>query len=613
MKKLLLFTIVLCLSFYCRAQFSRAKIPGELKKIALLSRTSKGEAFEIKKSQNPYVKSALSDEEFELGITYYDLPSNASTANRIYYHEDGTIGAVWMYGTTPTAFPERGTAYAYFDGVQWNTSSERIESVRTGWPTYAPLGTGGEIVVSHKGPTLPLDIVTRTTKGTGDWTENELAPPVGTAGLFWPRMVTSGTNHDKIHIFTMTTPTANGGTPYLGQDGALLYSRSSDNGLSWEVSNRLLPELDSSHYVKFSADAYNWAEPRGNTLAFVVGSNWTDMFLLKSTDGGDTWTKTLIFEHPYPMWNGTVTDTFYCADGSLHPVIDNNGMVRVAFGITRAVTDETGSWWFPFVDGIGYWDETMPAYSGLEGLNPDSLYAHGRLLAWAPDLNGNGTWDILSGSDVLGNYSLSVTSMPQLICGDYNELYLVFSTVMEGYDNGTQNYRHVLARSSNVGGTIWGDFVDLTNDITHLFDECVYPTVAANFDNDLHLYFQTDDEPGLAVSGDEDPYGENRITYMTTHLQTGIEEQNLPLTSETISPNPASDNTTLYVNLKTPCRLSYNILTSDGNTVKYFDLGNVSAGNNMFSLNLQGLSSGFYFLQLQAGNQAKTKKLIIVR
>lgn len=619
MKKFLLLIFVASISYASPAQYSRVPIPNDLKKIAIPTGKTIAEAPVVVKQGNQYVKSSIANEEYDLSVTQYDLQTNASTANRIYYYEDGTIGVTWIQGITPTTFPERGTGYAYYDGTQWIVNDGRIESVRTGWPTYAPLGAGGEIVVSHKGPTLPLDIVTRTTKGSGIWAENELTPPTGAAGLYWPRMVTSGTNHDKIHVFALTTPTANGGTVYQGQDGALLYSRSSDGGATWEISNRLLPELNSSNYVKFSGDTYSWAEPHGNTLAFVVGDNWTDLFLLKSTDGGDTWTKTLIFEHPYPMWNGTSTDTFYCADGSHHVVIDNNGMAHVAFGITRAVAVDESTYWFPFVDGIGYWDETMPAYSGLDGLNPDSLYAQGKLIAWSPDANGNGTWDILNGNiEVIGNYYLSISSMPRLVCGSHNELYFIFCTVTEGYDNGTQNYRHMWARYSDDGGTTWGGtMIDLTSDIIHSYDECVFPSVAANFSDKLHLIYQADPEPGLAVRGDEDPYGDNQEIYMSVPISdlivTGTKEIQQPVAKATIFPNPASNNTTLYVNLKTSCQVSYNILSSEGNVVKHFEGGNVPAGNHPFSLNLQGLSSGFYFLQLKAGNQTKTEKLVIVK
>ncbi|MEZ5197856.1 MAG: hypothetical protein R2764_16160 [Bacteroidales bacterium] len=48
-----------------------------------------------------------------------------------------------------------------------------------------------------------------------------------------------------------------------------------------------------------------------------------------------------------------------------------NGKVHVAFGINRALSDGTDLLWFPYVDGIGYWNEDMPTFSNsLNALNP---------------------------------------------------------------------------------------------------------------------------------------------------------------------------------------------------------------------------------------------------
>jgi hypothetical protein len=94
-------------------------------------------------------------------------------------------------------------------------------------------------------------------------------------------MVTNGTPRTNIHIIAITEPVANGGTAYLGMDGALLYNRSTDGGSTW-LGWQMLPGITSSQYLGLGADAYNWAEPHGDTLAFVVGDNWNDEFIMKS-------------------------------------------------------------------------------------------------------------------------------------------------------------------------------------------------------------------------------------------------------------------------------------------------------------------------------------------
>ena len=102
-------------------------------------------------TQSPFKSSSYLDPEEEIiGNSFYDLQSNGACQNRIYYYPDGTIGAVWTFGLDFPGFTDRGTGYNYFDGNTWNDwPEERIESDRTGWPSYAPLGENGEIVFSH--------------------------------------------------------------------------------------------------------------------------------------------------------------------------------------------------------------------------------------------------------------------------------------------------------------------------------------------------------------------------------------------------------------------------------------------------------------------------------
>ena len=89
--------------------------------------------------------------------------------------------------------------------------------------------------------------------------------------------------------------------------------------------------------------------------------------MMKSTDNGDTWEKTVIWEHPYPFfdWNVTITDTFFCMDNSATIALDSEGKAHVVFGINRVLHNEPGNnyWLYPYVDGIGYWNEDMATFS----------------------------------------------------------------------------------------------------------------------------------------------------------------------------------------------------------------------------------------------------------
>lgn len=452
----------------------------------------------------------------EIGTTWYDLQTNRTIQNRIHVFDDGTIGAVWTMGFDYYAFPERGTGYNYFDVENWQPQpTERIEDVRTGWPSYAPFGENGEIIVAHK-TNIPegLYICTRMQKGENDWNFSSICGPTGHEGILWPKMITSGENNEEIHILIATKPPGNGGFPYFGQDIALLYYRSKDYGQTWDIEHHLFPELDSSNYLDIPYDGYIWAKPQGDTLAFMVASRYMDMVVMKSYDDGDSWEKTIVWQHPYPFystWYTITLDTVFCCDGASAILLDNSGKVHIAFGIDNLFHPEIGN---PYCfiypeDAIGYWNEDMPVFQGTHrSLHPDSLLESGNLIGWSQDINGNGQLDFLD--DIQTYRTRGISSMPYLALNEEQNIFLVYSSITELYDNGTLNFRHIWMRSSFDGGNTWGEFYDLTYNLATVVGEFIYPVLTCNKYGDLKLFCQMDDIPGLALDEDH-PYHENQI------------------------------------------------------------------------------------------------------
>lgn len=570
-------------------------------------------------SKPPY--KATNFLEVDIGNTWYDLQTMSSMQKRLHVFDDGSMASVWMMAFDFSAFFDRGTGYNYFDGLNWGPLPvERLETYHSGWPEYAPYGENGEIIVSHisgEDTVEGLTLLKRENKGIGDWQETNFIGPTNFENILWPRIATEGVDYSVIHLLAITMPESNKKLLYKGQDMAILYSRSFDGGYTWNPENYVIPLIDSSYYLGFAPDVYV-IKSEGNNVGILIGDMWTGLLLLKSADSGNTWAKTIIWDHPYPLYNNTYpTDTFYCADGSHDFDFDNDGMAHVVFGINRTYCDDGGSYyWFPAVGGIGYWNEDRPTFSNnLNALSPygdpgSELEENYSLIGWSQDVNNNGQLDIL---DDWGRYYVGFSSMPQITVDDIGDILVVYSSVTENLDNGLQNYRHLWGRIS-YNGEYWGPFYGLTSNALHIWDECIYPSLASYSDECFYLTYQRDNEPGLAIRGDLDPYTVNYVTFMETDLGVGVPEKQKSgeiLTVSQNQPNPFSRETKVKVDLLEPANVSLTIKTLTGQKVLHTEKGYLQPGTHLFTINAKGMNPGLYFYTVNAGEFSTTKRMII--
>jgi hypothetical protein len=556
--------------------------------------------------------------EAEIGNTWFDLQTNSAVANRLYRWDDGSMGAVWTTGIqSPPGFPDRGTGYNYFDGTSWGpVGTTRIESVRTGWPSYTAWGPNGEAVIAHPAAG-PLVLSVRENKGTGDWIQRALPPPAGHNDLVWPRMISAGENNNTLHVLV------NSYVAYQGQSFALMYSRSTDGGLTWNPLNVVLPEIGPAHYTGFNADDYVWAYANGDAIAFVVGSQWHDLILMKSDDNGDTWTKTVIWEHPYPMfdWNTTITtDTLWAPDGSFQVALDNDGMAHVVFALSRVAHTEPGTTYnyWPYTDGIVYWNENMGPFP-TNPTNPhwtlhaDLLYESGHLIGWTQDVDGDGDVSIFD-LELMVYRSLGISTMPTIHVDDMNRIFVIWSSTTETFDDGTYYYKKLWARTSPDGGYTWGDFHHITDDIMHMFDECIYPQLANTSDGKVYYHYQADETPGLALD-DEHPYQLNRIILgeITKPELVGTGSN---LTSNAFAvhqnfPNPVKGTTQFAIELKGRTQVSVEVYNLMGQKVITDNRGYMNTGQHLIQLDMNSYAPGMYFYTVKAGNETVTRKMIV--
>ena len=624
MKKLLLISLVLCIGMlgYSQSTTSIDKYK-TLKMDDGRINYATDDATNFNNPVNMVKGSGLLDPvEADLGTTWYDLFSNYNDGNRFWRFEDGTMSAVWIYGTAASQFPERGTGYNYYDGTAWGPApTMRIENTRTGWPNISSWGDG-EMGVAHNGSD-GLEFIKREVKGTGEWTQWNFLGPAGIeSSLTWPRMVASGVNNEYTHLFSPTN------AEYAGQIEAVVYSRSDDGGETWDPHNVVLPEMGEENYREVVHDCYALAS-NGPHIGLVYSNITADLFYMISHDNGETWERVVVWEHPIPFYDPAVQfiDTVFCPDRSGHMAIDNDGHVHVVFAITRYQNSEaTGAVTYPYHpdwEGIVYWNDEMEPFSNdLNALAPPKAgQANSELIEGVnyigeiQDVDGSGTIEF---EGILPLRCTGISTWPAIHVDDQGRRFLIFSSVTETfvYTGGSepQNYRHIWARGYENGS--WGEFMDLNTNIAHVFDDCVYPMIGNTSDANIHYIYQADISPGNALDGDHD-YQENRWIYgmlPKTDLLTGIGEEQELINSAQVSqnfPNPFNGSTKVQVQLETPSELSLVITNLTGQKVIELNKGYVPAQTHTFTIDATTLQSGVYFYTVTAGSSQVTKKMIV--
>lgn len=550
-----------------------------------------------------------------IGLTVYDLQSNASVQRRM-IDSDGERRAAWTYGLNPSAFSDRGTGYNEYVNGEWNEEPyERLESIRTGWPGLLETGSGRVVIINHASINTPLHVTYRDA-GSSSWVESDL--PLGNApGQLWPRAAAGGTDGNTIHVICLTTPEANDGAIYNGQDGALVYLRSEDAGDSWNVVNYQHPEMDETNFLGFGGDSYA-IDARGDKVAFAVFNDLADSFVMISDDNGETWVKRILVDFPVDLyvvdsglpdsdtdWNEDgIFEEHFNTDGAGDVIIDHDGNVHVFFGeMYYADTDLTdgGFQFYPGVNGLAYWNDSMM----------DEEY---ETIAFTYDLDENGTLDL----DGIASYFTNLASMPSAGITADGHIYVTYSAVVESHSTGLLNYRQLYVVRSLDGGATWSttEACNLTPDVDFDFFENVFGAINRDIDGHVRIVFQRDFEPGLHIRGEEHQSVINDIVYLGVALdqfdacESGEDieyvsiEEPLDERDVEIYPNPANSVVNIVINKLGTAQLR--IFDMNGRIV--YEHQNAQTLTRFDS---SDLARGTYLVQVMTERGVLNKKLII--
>jgi len=581
MKKIIVLSLILALNF---SMFAQQRIMKNDTREAVANGKIVAIGKEMSTETRSFVPQAAKSvvanrydnmDDAEIMWTTYDLQSNQYVANRMYQMPNGSVNTVatmsHQYNQTAS---DRGTGYNYYNGSYWqNQPNARIESFKTGWPTIAQWGSSGEILISHGNG--GLQCYTRSVAGQGSWVFKSTLPlcPAGypyqgesDAYPTWARVVTSGNNHNVIHVVAAIQHTISSDEI----DVRTVLFRSED-AVNWTISYSPL-QAYGYHVGAFSADNYALAANGHNVAILFSGCITNSVWMFKSTNDGLTWNGRRVWQDPYEGQSlNTViyTDTLYRPmNGAI--VIDNNGVAHVAlntFEMIRTSENELGYYTYfsgRAVDGILYWNDTQSVPIQSEDGNP-----HHAARLWWPTSDGylemhedptkwigfipmyeGYSWEnekyYHSGTEYVSRF-YGASGHPALSCDPNGNLACAFSSpCVKRLDYSDYYYRSIYVSYRNAAEGFWHQNED---DITDPYVNSVYYNSENIFTNAVNnttnigefwFSFQSDDQIGLywGSNATQSNASENTIHAVKVTYDFGVTSYTI-----NVSANPTNGGT----------------------------------------------------------------------
>lgn len=556
-----------------------------------------------------------------IGTTWFDTQTNGTFGRRLAVSPSGKVSAAWLYGFDALGgFPDRGSAFNSREENSWGPSpTSRLEgTLRTGYPDYAMLGDETDVVTAHyQDDNLVWQMgIFKKENGANTWSQTTV-PTAIDFGMVWAKMAVGGPDNNTIHLIGITLSENFGGQPYEGIDQHLLYYRSSDGGLSWEVQDAIIPGIDSTYYNVIDAESYT-IDASGDQVAIGIFTQWGDVAVFTSIDSGDSWIRWLINDFPLDKYDGmgyTADDipldpnapseiAMLTADGTGSVMIDQEGLVHAWYPYMYVEAAGVDRFFYPGMSGMAYWNQNFGA---------DST----RLIADLEDFNMDGEINVVG----IPSYFVSLTSWPSSAIDADNNLYLAYSAFHEEFSNSTedQNYRRIFIIKSEDQGETWSSPTNLISEENYAplsinTLECTFPALARTVNGALHLTYQLDFVPGFHVIGDMDPANENSIIYMELDPETfqNVEDttSQVQVVSEqvwAIYPNPASATITIELPEYARQGAQLTILDGLGRTVMQQGV----APTKQQTISVAHLPTGLYQIKVFTDDNYSIRPLII--
>ncbi len=558
--------------------------------------------------------------EEEVGETDFETQTVTSLGGRIADHGDGTVSAIWHFGLDDASgWPDRGTGYNFYDGNEWGPAPDTsFEQIRSGYPSFTVTPNGVEAVVSHQSPASVSWVPTVYTKTPLDteWEEHQI-PTTPLNGVVWAKIATGGPDGNTLHVIAVSLAVGFGGEIFEGIDQHPLYYRSLDGGATWDVTDLIIPGIDSSLYRYMDSESYT-IQAYGETVAVGVFPKFGDIAIAKSTDNGTSWETTTVKDFPLDAYDEMGYDStavpddpnapdplaVLSTDGSGSLLIDGSGKVHAFFGWMY--------WWHDgsyFLDlgtsGIAYWNEDMAT---------DDIATIADVEDFDGDMMVSFTGDIAA----LRYNNSGLTSFPTSGIDADGNMYVVYTAMREDFFNvDEQNYRHIFIIKSEDGGATWSEPFDIINeDVTEVpeFIEAAYPSIPNQIGDVIHLIYLQDIIPGQTPDGS--PVPEQLVMHValdknTLNIVSDANEADELASSVSVFPNPSTGDVQVRYDLIQAAEVQLQLVNMLGKQVYFSKNGMLPSGQHSQWLDLSDVAAGVYFVQLDLGGEQVTRKLVL--
>ena len=210
------------------------------------------------------------------------------------------------------------------------------------------------------------------------------------------------------------------------------------------------------------------------------------------------------------------------------------------------------------------------------------------------------------------------STLPPRTCSSMNNLNNVWNSVISDGSQEGDNYIPQTNCTWNINHNFisgyafafpkfelgYGDFVDVYNNTTNP------PTLFQRFDiYDPPTEVYTVPFKRMRVNFVSDNWDQNDGFTMEYYAIAAVEDYN-GLEDLNVYPNPATDYLNVEFSISEAQNVTYKLLDLTGKTLKQSQMESV-AGTNQYQLNIQGVASGLYLLEISTTNGKSVRKITV--